>query len=127
MQEQRALRRHHLDKRSTVMSHRLYANCQVRNISPTGACIELDSRAVLPASVRLPMPNCGTASAKLVWQRGKLAGVAFDQPLNGDVLTQYIDARAPVRQERQVARDLASTIGKPAARAHLRLIDCSAD
>ena len=54
-------------------------NCVVRNLSVTGAAIEVSSRAGIPESFLLVMPDDGLRLlCHIVWRREYRIGVAFD-------------------------------------------------
>ena len=55
-------------------------DCLVRNISATGASIEVKSPLWFPNSFVLVITADGSAqSCHIVWRKGRLLGVAFDR------------------------------------------------
>jgi hypothetical protein len=56
-------------------------DCVVRNLSDTGACLELPSVAGLPDRFGLKVEQGALAAkCRVVWKRGGRIGVAFERP-----------------------------------------------
>ena len=81
MAERRVTLRHRILKAGTIAFNRAGGiSCMVRNMSPTGACLEVESQIGIPdrftlviESDRLQRP-CHVA-----WRKDKRLGVAFDE------------------------------------------------
>ncbi|KMO40613.1 hypothetical protein VP06_02610 [Methylobacterium aquaticum] len=57
--------------------------CVVRDLSATGAKINLSRRHMLPDRIWIVIPQMDvTRRAKLVWRNGEFAGIAFDRQLD---------------------------------------------
>jgi PilZ domain len=53
-------------------------DCQVRDISETGARLVVKDQLALPNEFKFVLPNDGFMQiAKVVWRRGDLAGIVF--------------------------------------------------
>lgn len=53
-------------------------DCVVRNISTTGACLEIESLAAIPHDFTLVIkPECSQRSCHLVWCEAQRIGVRF--------------------------------------------------
>ncbi len=56
--------------------------CVVRDLSATGAKINLSRRHMLPDHIWIVIPQMTvTRRARLVWRNGEFAGIAFERPL----------------------------------------------
>jgi PilZ domain len=54
-------------------------DCLIRNISATGACLELKGTATIPTSFKLTIkPDSLFRDCKVVWQDGHRVGVLFE-------------------------------------------------
>ncbi|WP_026380512.1 PilZ domain-containing protein [Afifella pfennigii] len=102
MEDRRSAERLHIGKQAAIISPRLFARAIIRNISVSGACIELFSPVSLPESFRLRIPNYDTFPATLVWQNGLVAGLRFGDPIRDSAVATLAKTR------RQPARALAS-------------------
>ena len=61
-------------------------DCIVRNISPTGARLEVDAAYVLPHEFELDLPQRSTVySCELMWRDESAAGVRFRQNVDPGV------------------------------------------
>jgi PilZ domain len=78
MAEHRRAPRHNVLKNGTLKFGRNSINCLVRNLSITGAAIEISSRAELPERFVLVVPGDGLQlSCRTVWRKEHRIGVAF--------------------------------------------------
>jgi PilZ domain len=68
----------------------------LRNLSEHGAMVEAGGE-IVPGSGVIFRRKDLHVHGRVAWVRGKLAGIAFDQPLNADVLLQHVPK--PVRRE----------------------------
>ena len=54
--------------------------CTIRDLSITGAAIEVEDQAVVPDSFALFVPEDGlNLTCRIVWRRGYRIGVVFDE------------------------------------------------
>jgi hypothetical protein len=78
MAEHRRASRYDVLKTGTVKFGRNSINCLVRNLSTTGAAIEISSRAELPERFVLVVPGDGLQlPCRTVWRKEHRIGVAF--------------------------------------------------
>lgn len=106
--EDRNVERRSRPRRRTLLAARLYSgnpaitiSCGIRNLSDTGAQIELESPTYLRPPFRLLMVKDGTIhEADLVWSWGKTLGFSF---------TATHEAQTPVPEELKIIRILWST------------------
>jgi hypothetical protein len=91
------------ERRSTV-------GCVVRNFSPRGAKIELESSAILPDSVDFEVARKGLSClARLVWRDHNAAGLAFcEEHETGNVVT--LDWARKLRASERANRRLQSRL-----------------
>ena len=74
-------------------------DCVVRNISGSGASIELPSLATVGDNIRIIIPRIGKSLlAKIVWWRADRAGIAFQ--LNDDQTKPSLDERLRVSEQK---------------------------
>ena len=80
MVETRIAPRHRVSKAATIeFVGGRPINCVVRNLSVTGAAIELSNRDGIPDSFLLVMPDDGLRLlCQIVWQKDYRIGVTFD-------------------------------------------------
>ncbi|NIJ28446.1 hypothetical protein FHT00_000374 [Sphingomonas insulae] len=57
---------------------------RVRNLSPSGACVEHDGELQVGAIVHLQMGSLSDLSAQVMWVTGRLAGLRFAAPIDLD-------------------------------------------
>jgi len=93
MDERRRATRQAVDKQASVVSPKLFARSVIRDISTSGACIELQSQAMLPDKFRLQIPSYDTFTVSLVWHEGLQAGVAFGEPIREHAVTTLSQKR----------------------------------
>jgi hypothetical protein len=78
MAENRRAPRHNVLKTGTVKFGLHTVNCLVRNLSVTGAAIELSNRTELPERFVLLVPGDGLQlSCRTVWRKEHRIGVTF--------------------------------------------------
>jgi hypothetical protein len=77
--EQERVDRHRLLKGATIMFGWAGGiSCRVRNISPTGACLEVDSHSGIPDTFDLVFDNeKSRRTCEVIWRRRLLIGVSF--------------------------------------------------
>lgn len=51
--------------------------CTIRNLSETGACLEVQAPDGIPSSFQFRMPDQSIRSCKIIWTRNVLRGVQF--------------------------------------------------
>ena len=79
MVETRIAPRHRVSKAGTIEFVGGAINCVVRNLSLTGAAIEVPSQAGIPERFTLVMPDDGLhLPCHVVWRKEYRIGVAFD-------------------------------------------------
>ena len=77
--EGRAAPRRKVLKTATIEFGGIEMNCVVRNISETGAAIEVASPQMCPFAFVLAIPSDNsTRHCRVVWRRGQRLGVRFD-------------------------------------------------
>lgn len=81
-------------------------DCVVRNISSTGAKLQLTEAVTLPDLFELSIPQKGeTVRAKLRWRRGEEAGVSFITAAGEPIRAEPQDVHERLRElERENAR-----------------------
>jgi hypothetical protein len=80
MDEQRFTPRHRVLKAGTIEFSGGKIDCLIRNISATGAAIEVKGPIWFPDSFVLAVASDGTARrCHIVWREDKRIGVAFDE------------------------------------------------
>ena len=78
MAEKRRAPRHDVLKTATIKFGLHSVNCLVRNLSVTGAAIEVSSRTELPARFVLVVPGDGLQlPCRTVWRKEHRIGIAF--------------------------------------------------
>jgi PilZ domain len=78
MAENRRAPRHNVLKAGTIKFGRSSVNCLIRNLSATGAAIDLSTRAELPERFVLVVPGDGLQlPCRTVWRKAHQIGVAF--------------------------------------------------
>jgi hypothetical protein len=98
MQTKRAERRRTLLGGVLIHSRVFTLNCMVRNRSPGGVQVRLDSEAHLASPLILVIPHDGAAyHASIAWQKGTTIGLQ---------LLAVIDLRAPNGQAESLARSI---------------------
>jgi hypothetical protein len=77
----RAHRQRTLKQGKVVLSDHAAIDCTIRDLTPEGARLVFGGETALPQEFRLFMPGTGSiVRAKLLWQRGLSAGIAFAGP-----------------------------------------------
>jgi len=80
MDEHRSSPRHRVLKAGTIEFSGSKIDCVIRNISATGAAIEVKSPIWFPNSFVLAVASDGTERrCHIVWREEKRIGVAFDE------------------------------------------------
>lgn len=75
----RIARRHRVLKTARIEFGGIEVECVVRNISETGAAIEVTSVMQFPIAFLLAIPSDGSVRhCRVVWRKGKRMGVRFD-------------------------------------------------
>ena len=75
--ERRVVLRHAVTTPATIAAGRREIACTVRNLSATGASLNLNSRPRLPKNFIFTTAG-SPLSCRAVWRRGKQVGIAFD-------------------------------------------------
>ena len=89
-------------------------DCVVRNISPGGACVEIDEAARLPEDLSLTIPGKGRSFlAHMIWRHANRVGFAF-RVMFKDLPGNDLDARLRRSQikQRQLKRRIKELIGE---------------
>jgi hypothetical protein len=80
MIEKRAAQRHRVFKGATITFENSGIACTVRNISDSGAAIELENPGLLPHSFTLSIARDNfVRNCRAVWRNDKRLGLAFVQ------------------------------------------------
>lgn len=88
-------------------------NCQVKDLSATGARIAVPERTVIPDHFELHIPTRGIESRVTVrWREGRMLGVTFA----GEHHAQPGDQSARVRELEAEVRDLRRRLAEMSAR-----------
>jgi hypothetical protein len=78
MDDQRTSRRRRVLKRGTIAFDGAGIDCLVRNISATGAALEVESQAGIPPEFKLIMSTEHlNALCRVLWRKAKRIGVVF--------------------------------------------------
>jgi len=78
--EKRLAERHPVLKAATIEFAGGTINCVVRNISRTGAALDVSSAVGIPEQFTLALPTDGRQMpCHVVWRNDKRIGIAFDQ------------------------------------------------
>ena len=78
MERRRAPRRRTFKGGTISVAHAGTVGCVVRNISTTGACLEIESLAAVPHDFTLVIkPECSQWSCHIVWCEARRIGVRF--------------------------------------------------
>jgi PilZ domain len=81
MEERRTSPRHRLLKAGTIEFGQESLPCTVRNLSNTGAGLEINSPLWFPDRFVLAVPSEGWRKpCRMVWRSEKRIGVVFDEP-----------------------------------------------
>jgi hypothetical protein len=80
MQERRVKPRHRTLKAGTIAFNRAAGiSCMVRNLSPIGACLEVESLVGVPEAFTLVVESDHVNQpCHIIWRKEKRIGVAFD-------------------------------------------------
>jgi PilZ domain len=79
MSEKRVMARHRVLKAGTIEFGGGAIDCTVRNVSNTGAALDVTSPIGIPDQFTLVLPGDGVATrCHVVWQKQRRLGVAFD-------------------------------------------------
>lgn len=81
MAERRVTLRQRMLKAGTIAFNRAGGiSCTVRNMSPTGACLEVESQIGIPDRFTLVIESDHLRrSCRVAWRKNKRLGVAFDE------------------------------------------------
>jgi len=82
MAERRATLRHRILKSGIIAFNRAGGiSCLIRNVSPTGACLEVASQAGVPDRFTLVIESeHWQRPCRVAWRKNNRLGVAFDAP-----------------------------------------------
>jgi hypothetical protein len=89
-------------------------DCVVRNFSESGACVEFDASAKLPAKMDLTIARKGRSYlATMIWRQANLVGLAFKSMIT-DAPTDDLDARLrrSEQKKRQLQRRINDLLGE---------------
>ena len=89
-------------------------DCLVRNFSPAGACVEIDSSARLPEQMSLTIPRKGRSYlAHMIWRQANRVGFAL-RAMVADAPANDIDARLrrSEKKKRQLQRRIDELLGE---------------
>jgi hypothetical protein len=81
MNEQRDSRRQRVLKPGTIAFNGSGIDCVVRNISVTGAALEVESHSGIPPTFDLIMPGKFSERCRVLWRKDKRIGVVFEPEL----------------------------------------------
>lgn len=84
--------------------------CVVRNISHSGANVEFPAAVTLPDNISIEIPKTGRSFlGKIIWWRGRQAGIAFHGPVTGGPATA-LDLEERLRISERKARALKQRV-----------------
>lgn len=79
IEENRDSQRHRVLRAGTIEFSGGGISCQIRDLSPSGACLEVTSQIGIPPSFTLVTePEHFVQPCHVVWRKDKRIGVAFD-------------------------------------------------
>ena len=90
-------------------------NCVVRNLSETGACVEVDGPARVPDEIHLAIARKGRSYlARMIWQQANRVGLAFLTMIAADSPESDLDARLrrSEKKKRQLQRRINQLLGE---------------
>jgi hypothetical protein len=80
MQERRAIPRHRVFKAGSIEFDGASLDCTIRNLSPAGAALDVESSAGFPHEITLNIASRHTRRpAFVVWRRERRVGIMFAQ------------------------------------------------
>jgi hypothetical protein len=87
------------------------ADCLIRDLSETGAKLELPGNVVIPYLISLYIPKKKeTLGATVQWRHNDMLGIAFTGPAVNGGDPGYSDAAKVAEQESQIAASLAERV-----------------
>jgi hypothetical protein len=89
-------------------------DCVVRNISDTGACVEFDTAAKLPAEMNLTIARKGRSYlTRMIWRQANKVGLAF-RIMTSDTPVSDLDERLRRSEikKRQLQRRIKQLLGE---------------
>ena len=89
-------------------------DCVVRNVSDTGACVEFDPAARIPAEMNLKISRKGRSFlAHMIWRQANRVGLAF-RAMVTDSPENDLDARLrqSEKKKRQLERRINELLGE---------------
>jgi PilZ domain len=89
-------------------------NCVVRNLSDTGACVEVDGHARVPDEINLTIARKGRSYlAQVIWREANRLGLAFRAMITNPGASD-LDARlrASEKKKRELQRRIKELIGE---------------
>jgi hypothetical protein len=93
--------------------------CTVRNISSTGAKIEISKSCVLPAEFELEIPQRNTVMhCHLIWRNDEAAGIRFEDKSSQEPIDPLVAAKARIEVLEKENETLKKEIGRLMAMLH---------
>jgi hypothetical protein len=77
MEERRTSPRTRMFKAGKILFGTQSAGCTVRNLSETGACLEIDNPYGIPGTFEFVLPERPHRMCKVIWANGSRKGVQF--------------------------------------------------
>ena len=99
---------------AAVNEHGSTMDCVVRNISDTGACVEFDTAAKLPAEMNLTIARKGRSYlTRMIWRQANKVGLAF-RIMTSDTPVSDLDERLRRSEikKRQLQRRIKQLLGE---------------
>jgi PilZ domain len=78
MDERRRTRRIRVLKSGKILLGKQQVPCAVRNISESGACLEVQTTYGIPAAFQFTLPDHPTRNCKVIWLNDRKIGVRFE-------------------------------------------------
>jgi hypothetical protein len=64
-----------------------HLSCTIRNLSETGACLEVETADGIPLNFQFRMPNQSVRACKVIWAAEAMVGVQFQRQDTCEVFT----------------------------------------
>ncbi len=96
MVETRRAPRFKVSKSARIGEGKNAAQCIIRDLSVTGAAVEVESQSDIPDTFTLVVPGDGLIlPSRVVWRRGYRVGIMFEDATAGDQLAVQSNVEAP--------------------------------
>lgn len=101
MLDRRTYPRRHVIFGGTIKDARARLECRVRNLSQSGANVEVPATARIPEKFLLAIPKAGRALlARIVWRRADRAGLEFEPAAAGAAPQPDLEERLRISEKK---------------------------